>query len=123
MSIDWREIPCAPAPGSMVCELSQIPDQGGWEVTFGQGKEPFQLLLLRRNDQVWAYHNSCPHFSIPLNFEPQHFIATDGKLVMCAHHTAFFNFDDGLCVDGPCLGARLLAVPIQIIDGKIFIAT
>lgn len=122
MSSDWREIHFAPQTGAYVCQVAEIPDAGGWEVVFGDGKEPFRLLLLRRGEEVWAYQNSCPHFSIPLNFEPQHFIAMDGELVMCAHHTAFFNFDDGLCVDGPCTGARLLSIPIRITDEEIFIA-
>jgi nitrite reductase/ring-hydroxylating ferredoxin subunit len=119
--MNWRELQFAPAPNTYLCEVTQIPDQGGWEVTFGEGKEPFRLLLLRRDQQIWAYHNSCPHFSIPLNFEPQHFIVMDGELIMCAHHTAFFNFDDGLCVDGPCTGSTLLSIPVYLADGSVFV--
>jgi nitrite reductase/ring-hydroxylating ferredoxin subunit len=38
---------------------------------------------------------------------------------MCAHHSAMFRFEDGACVDGPCLGARLTAVPIRIENGMV----
>ena len=123
MSTDWKTISHAPAADTFVCGVEDILDAGGREVAFGDGKEPFRLMLLRRKELVWAYHNSCPHFSLPLNFEPQHFIALDGELVMCAHHAAFFNFDDGMCVDGPCAGTRLLSVPIRLSDGKVFIAS
>ena len=118
----WQSIYQAPQAGSAVCAVTAIPDGGGYEVSFGTGKEPFRLLLLRRGTQVWAYHNSCPHFSLPLNFEPQHFIVMESELVMCAHHTAFFQFEDGLCTDGPCAGAHLQSVPIHVVEQQIFIA-
>lgn len=122
MSTEWRSLDKAPAPGSAVCAVADVPDGGGWEVTYGGGKEPFRLLILRRGDALWGYHNSCPHFSLPLHFAPQHFITMDSELVMCAHHTAFFKFDDGLCVDGPCAGAHLLPVPLHIAGGQVYIA-
>jgi len=37
---------------------------------------------------VVAYHNCCPHFSLPLNYEPDIFHIFDGEDLMCAHHTA-----------------------------------
>ena len=30
---------------------------------------------------------------------------------MCAHHSAMFRFEDGVCIDGPCQGAALTPVP------------
>jgi nitrite reductase/ring-hydroxylating ferredoxin subunit len=118
---NWQDLYQAPAAGSAVCPVDLVPDGGGHEVCFGVGKEPFRLLLLRRGPDLWAYHNSCPHFSLPLNFEPQHFIVLEGELVMCAHHTAFFRFDDGLCVDGPCAGAHLQQVPLRVSEGQVYI--
>jgi nitrite reductase/ring-hydroxylating ferredoxin subunit len=117
----WSELPFSPAPGTFVCRLDDVPDGAGYEVAFGESREPFRLLLLRRGDAVWGYHNSCPHFSLPLNYEPQRFIALDAEVVMCAHHTAFFRFDDGECVDGPCAGAHLLAVPLQMAGDGIYV--
>lgn len=118
----WTDVPCAPAAGAFVCRVHDVPDGTGYEVFYGDSKEPFRLVVLRRADQMWGYHNSCPHFSLPLNYEPQKFIAMDGELVMCAHHAAFFRFDDGECVDGPCAGARLLPVPLIVRGTDIFIA-
>ncbi len=114
--LSWQDHPDCPAEGIRLCMLDDIPDQGGREVSFGDGKENFKILLLRRGDQVWSYLNFCPHFSLPLNYEPQTFVTLDG-LVMCAHHTAFFNFDDGQCVDGPCVGDGLTPLP-SFVSGK-----
>jgi nitrite reductase/ring-hydroxylating ferredoxin subunit len=114
----WREHPDCPLVGTRLCALDDIPDQGGFEVRFGQGPEPFRILLLRSGSRFWSYLNCCPHFSLPLNYHPQTFITLDG-LIMCAHHTAFFNFEDGACVDGPCTGAALTVLATHLQGGDI----
>lgn len=120
--MNWQAHPDKPAEGARLCALDDIADDGGHEVTFGEGNENFKILLLRRGGQVWSYLNFCPHFSLPLNYQPQTFVTLDG-LIMCAHHTAFFNFDDGRCVDGPCMGDGLVPVPTYMSDGAIYFGT
>jgi nitrite reductase/ring-hydroxylating ferredoxin subunit len=117
--LNWQQHPDCPSDGTRLCDVAEIPDQGGREITFGNGKENFKVLLLRRGDQVWSYVNYCPHFSLPLNYEPQTFVTLDG-LIMCAHHTAFFNFDDGRCVDGPCIGDGLVALPSYLRGDSVY---
>lgn len=119
IELNWQQHPDCPADGTKLCELADIPDEGGHEVAFGDGRENFRVLLLRRGERVWSYVNYCPHFSLPLNYEPQTFVTLDG-LIMCAHHTAFFNFDDGRCVDGPCVGDGLVALPSHISGGTVY---
>lgn len=116
---DWRELAHAPAAGTTLCGLTDVPDGGGHEVCFGQGSEPFRVLLLRSGDRVFAYHNCCPHFSQPLNYEPEVFHVYDREYVMCAHHTALFRIEDGYCFDGPCAGARLTPIPVVNEQGMI----
>lgn len=120
--MNWRTHPDCPQSGRILCSVEDVPDEGGFEVSFGAGKEPFRVLLLRQGDKVWAYLNSCPHFSLPLNFNPQTFVTLDG-LVMCAHHTAFFKFEDGDCVDGPCAGTGLTAIPIERRGSEVFLSS
>lgn len=115
----WQRHPDCPANGTRLCAVSDIPDKGGFEVVFGASKENFRILLLRQEARVWAYVNICPHFSLPLNYEPQNFIASEG-LIMCAHHTAFFKFDSGECVDGPCAGTGLTSLPTHCYEGGVF---
>ena len=116
--MSWRVHPDCPKTGSPLCRLADIPDEGGFEVTFGEGKENFRILLLRQGEKFWCYLNNCPHFSLPLNYHPQTFVTLDG-LIMCAHHTAFFKFEDGGCVDGPCSGTGLTALPARLIGSQI----
>jgi nitrite reductase/ring-hydroxylating ferredoxin subunit len=118
----WRSLPCAPPEGAALCTLEEIPDNGAREIVFGEGGDCFRLLLLRAGARVFGYHNCCPHFSIPLNYEPDVFHVFDGEVLMCAHHTAMFRVEDGSCFDGPCAGASLLAVPVETQAGQVRIA-
>jgi nitrite reductase/ring-hydroxylating ferredoxin subunit len=105
--------PLAPAPGTYLCDLAEVPDRGGREVAFGDGPEPFRIVLLRLGDEIFAYRNLCPHFSIPLNYEPARFITCEGELLMCAHHTSFFRIRDGRCLEGPAEGTGLEPIPVR----------
>jgi nitrite reductase/ring-hydroxylating ferredoxin subunit len=114
----WRERPFAPDPGQIVCNVADIAAEGAHEVLFGEGKDAFSLLLLRIGERVVAYRNACPHFGIPLNAEPNRFYCYD-DLIMCANHSAMFRIADGFCEDGPCAGASLEPVSIELRDGVI----
>jgi len=115
----WRDRPFAPSPGAWVCRAD--PGDYEREVLFGEGKDAFNLLLICREGVVRGYHNSCPHFSVPLNAEPGKFYCF-GDLIMCAHHSSMFRIADGYCEDGPCAGATMEAVPVTVTDGDVRIA-
>lgn len=115
----WKNHPKCPENGANLCPLGDVPDGGGYEVSFGQGEGSLKLLLLRQGEKCWCYLNNCPHFSLPLNYQPQTFVVMD-NMVICAHHTAFFNFENGACVDGPCAGTGLTPVPVFQVDGEIY---
>ncbi|KOR09093.1 Rieske (2Fe-2S) protein, partial [Burkholderia cenocepacia] len=72
------------------------------------------VIVVRRGAQVWAYVNRCPHFSVPLDFVPGTVSCYRSQVLMCAHHSALFRFDDGVCIDGPCTGAGLETVAVEV---------
>ena len=111
--------PYAPASGTSLCAVDDIPDGGGYECGFGPDHDRFLILLLRRGQQVWGYVNRCPHFSIPLSYEPGVLWTYDSEIVMCAHHSAMFRFEDGVCFDGPCAGQHLMRVPVVVKGGWV----
>lgn len=115
----WQQHPDCPTPGTRLCALDDIPDGGGFEVAFGQGADAFRILLLRQGSRCWSYLNLCPHFSLPLNYRPQTFVVMDDTVV-CAHHTAFFRFHDGACMDGSCGRTGLTPVPSVLFDGALY---
>jgi nitrite reductase/ring-hydroxylating ferredoxin subunit len=102
---------------TILCPLDDIPDGGARQIARCGGPADVAdaaVVVLRRGDEAWAYRNVCPHFSIPLNYEPDTFWTYDAGHLMCAHHSAMFRFEDGVCVDGPCLGAALTRVPVRV---------
>jgi nitrite reductase/ring-hydroxylating ferredoxin subunit len=80
-----------------------------------------RLILVRLADRVAAYLNSCPHLGVPLDWQPGILLDVSGEYLQCALHGALFRRDDGHCVDGPCRGARLRAVPVHIIADEVLV--
>ena len=101
-----------------LCCLDDVPDGGARVIDAALAGRP--VVVVRRAGEVWAYANRCPHFSVPLDYEPGRVPTYRAQGIMCAHHSAMFRFEDGMCVDGPCEGAALTAVDIRIERRQIF---
>ena len=69
-----------------------------------------RLLAVRRNGQVYAYKNRCPHRGVPLEWQPDQFLDSSASLIQCATHAALFLIETGECVAGPCAGQSLTAI-------------
>ena len=102
---------------TVLCQVDDIEDGGALALKAELASGHADLVAVRRGSDVWVYQNRCPHFSVGLDFTPGHFCTYRGQVLMCAHHSALFRFEDGLCIDGPCLGARLERIAIRVIDG------
>jgi len=110
----------APTPGRVLCRLDEVPDPGsrGFRVTRADGSH-LCLFVVRRGDSVVGYRNRCPHTGVSLDWMPDRFLDRHGARIVCATHGARFRIDDGLCVDGPCVGERLAAVAVAVAGGRI----
>lgn len=109
----WFERPNAPCPGTRLCGLYDVTETSGKGVRFGDGKQAFEMFLVRRGRAVAGYVNQCPHFKVVLNARPDSFINSEG-VIMCAWHYARFRPEDGYCFDGPCEGMSLVGVPVGV---------
>jgi nitrite reductase/ring-hydroxylating ferredoxin subunit len=78
-----------------------------------------ELLVARRDGNIYAYRNTCPHLGIELNFQPDVFMDLDRQYLMCANHGALFRVEDGHCVWGPCVGQHLEAVAVTVTAGEV----
>ena len=103
-----------------LCRLADIPDGGARG--FGPAPGAFTgLFAVRRGDEAFVYVNCCPHVGTALEWAPDRFLTPDGSAIRCATHGALFGIADGVCMAGPCVGAALEAVPMQVADGVIFV--
>jgi len=108
------------APEQKLCRLDAIGDGTSKEVPLDDGRT--SICLVRKNETIYAYINSCPHTGSPLNWTGDQFLTRDGDMIQCAVHGALFRITDGLCVWGPCLHQRLTAVATVIHGGDILLA-
>lgn len=101
-----------------MAELSEGGSRGFSVVLDGGTLEGF---LVRSGGVVYAYRNSCPHTGAPLDWTPDSFLDLDGTLIQCALHGALFQIQTGLCVHGPCVNQHLTPLPVDVVDGRIFL--
>ena len=73
------------------------------------------LCVVRRGGVLQAWRNACPHVDgAPMAWRKDAYLNADGSRIVCHAHGAEFLPDSGMCVQGPCVGKRLTAVPIII---------
>lgn len=72
--------------------------------------DELRLLVVRREGQVYAYKNRCPHRGVALEWQPDQFLDSSASLIQCATHSALFLIESGECVAGPCTGQFLTAL-------------
>ena len=108
------------AVGRVLCRLDDIEDGQAKGFTLGKGLEAREIFVVREDDQVFGYLNSCPHLGTPLNWQGDRFINDASGLILCATHGALFEIEDGACVSGPCAGQALEAVPVTVdAEGRV----
>lgn len=106
----------------VICRLDDLGPTGSRGFSIGAGDWPLRGFVVRINDQVRGYVNSCPHARHPLNFKPNEFLTGDGALILCASHGALFEKSTGYCVAGPCAGQSLQTLPLEVSDGYVMLA-
>ncbi len=106
----------------LLCKISDIPDGGAKGIVIGSGTDVLDVVVLRRGGKIFAYVNRCPHQGTPLETFPDRFLDQTGELLICSTHGARFRVKDGACVQGPCEGALLEPLRLQVSDGKIMLA-
>ena len=96
------------------------------ELAEGQSRgfmlDQLNLLAVRRDGQVHAYINRCPHRCIALEWRPDDFLDDSRSLIRCATHGALFLIESGECVAGPCEGQALQRLECKEDANGIWIA-
>lgn len=79
-----------------------------------------EILVVRDlSGEIRAYQNLCKHIPVPMG--PTDFVDDDGKHFICRLHGALYRFSDGKCVTGPCRGAKLDALRVEIRGDDAFL--
>jgi nitrite reductase/ring-hydroxylating ferredoxin subunit len=103
-----------------ICALTDIADPGAKEfvVANSQGQDWYGFIV-RRNNAVHAYANSCPHTGAMLNWAPDRFLTRAANQIMCGVHGALFEIETGYCTAGPCKGQALRGLQTRLESGVV----
>ena len=120
-----RSAPVSPAipPGVRLCRLDDLSDPGARNFVLEHAGRRFHGFVVRRGQDVFGYGDRCPHMGLPLAQRLDDYLAGDGQLIACSWHGALFRVEDGVCVGGPCVGARLSPWPVRALDGVVMTAS
>lgn len=105
--------------GVKLCPLDLLPEPGARNFVLRIGEAYFHGFVVRRSGEVNGYVDRCPHAGMPLAQTLDQYLTPDGALIACSWHGALFAPDTGVCVGGPCVGARLTAWPVRVAQGWI----
>lgn len=105
-----------------LCQLSDIPDGNSTALIGEVDGVRTALIAIRQGSSVYLYINSCPHIGAPLDFQPGRFLNLDKTFIQCAMHGALFTIETGHCIEGPCIGKDLHAVPCEVRESQVWLA-
>jgi nitrite reductase/ring-hydroxylating ferredoxin subunit len=84
--------------------------------------KPVEGFVVNVDGRYHAYVNCCPHAGTALDLWPNEFMTEDGRHLICSTHGAIFEKDTGICVEGPCPGAALDVLAVEV-DGASLVVT
>lgn len=75
---------------------------------------PRQAIVVLDDEGIpRAYLNECRHVPVPLDGGTGHVLDHSKRFLLCGTHGALYERRTGLCVTGPCRGARLFSLPVK----------
>ncbi len=102
-----------------IIAFDTLEDGGFAEIEAVLDGDAESLIVYRDGNSVRAWLNVCPHAGRRLDWAPGQFLKSKEGLLVCAAHGASFELQNGLCVAGPCRGASLRMVAVELRDGLV----
>lgn len=112
----------ATPPGVTLGPLALIPDDTARNFVLELRAGRFHGFVVRKGEAVHGYVDRCAHMGLPLAQALDQYLTDDRTLIQCSWHGALYRIEDGACVGGPCVGARLTPWPVAVRDGMIVTA-
>ena len=104
-----------------LCKQQDLTEDKARGFTIGQKPENLELLLVKKDGQIYAYKNHCPHLGITLNWQEDEFLSLEKTHIECSTHGALFNLGDGHCIAGPCIRQDLQPLTIELRDDEVWL--
>ncbi|HEU4346028.1 MAG TPA: Rieske 2Fe-2S domain-containing protein [Candidatus Binatia bacterium] len=104
----------------LVGEIGELAHGASKKFTLSCGEYVVEAMLINFDGDLYAYLNRCRHIEISLDWVDNQFFTEDKRYLICANHGATYEPRTGECIWGPCVGASLRSVPLEIEGKKIF---
>ena len=105
----------------LICASAALCDGGsGVRFEIARAGATLPAFVVRFRGELHAYVNECQHQATELDWNPGEFFDAERIYLICATHGALYDPENGLCIDGPCRGARLTSVTVRERDGAVF---
>lgn len=104
----------------LVCRSEDLTERGlgvQWDLRYCGMEE--RAFALRIDGQVVAYLNRCAHVPTELDWQPNEFLDSERRYILCAVHGAVYSPKTGACVMGRCGRAGLIPVVVAEFDGQV----
>ena len=106
---------------TFICNTQDIDEMKAKEFSIGEDPEKLELFIIKKNDVLYAYKNTCPHARVNLNWNKNQFLDFTETAIQCSLHFAQFTIETGRCFYGPCEGKTLDKIPLQIELNQVFL--
>ena len=106
-------VSAAEEPSAWSCAADTLVPGRTAKFRLFRGGKPVDAFVINTGGAYHAYVNRCPHAGTPLDLWPNEFLTEDGCHLICSTHGAIFERHTGLCVEGPCPGAKLERLRVE----------
>lgn len=90
-----------------VAGVAQLGHGQSLRFSFRRGTLAEEGFVLRWQDGLYAFSNSCPHWNVDLDYGSGEFYENELDRIVCRNHGALFHPRTGFCEWGPCAGRSL----------------
>ena len=104
-----------------ICPLDALDDPASYGFSVEVDGVTIEGFVVKKDGELFAYRNQCPHTGSPLDWVEHQFLDLDGALIQCAVHDARFLIDSGECIAGPLSGDALTPLQISVINDEIYL--
>lgn len=106
----------------LICTSAELAESGkGVRFVVERHGREVSAFAIRFRGQAYAYFNECAHVPAELDWLPGEFFDDSKLYLICSIHGALYAPESGRCLGGRCQGKGLKPLPVQEIDGQIFL--
>lgn len=104
----------------LLSTLAELQQKRAIKFTYRQEGISREGFVAWFDGRVVAYENVCRHVPITLDYGDGQFFGPGGTHFVCQTHGATYEPLSGKCVAGPCVGASLKPLAIELVDDEIW---